>query len=211
MCGIELANAFIELTDPTEQRARFEADRVRRHALYGPDWAMDEDFLAALTHGMPPAGEIAMGFDRLAMIAAGATGSGRCCGCRQRIERRSPFPLRAARRVRVSFGQHLLGSRSERDHTRRKEDTRRATEIVMLLNGALTERVIGLAIEVHRRLGPGLLKSAYKACLCFELQKAEITFERQVGIPIIYQEVRLHAGFRADIVIAQTLIVELKW
>ncbi|MDE2004956.1 MAG: EF-P lysine aminoacylase GenX [Rhodospirillales bacterium] len=71
LCGIELANAFEELTDPAEQRARFVADRARRHALSGPDWPMDEDFLAALAL-MPPASGIAMGFDRLAMIAAGA-------------------------------------------------------------------------------------------------------------------------------------------
>ena len=71
-CGMELANAFVELTDATEQRARFVADRARRHALYGgPDWAMDEDFLAALAHGLPPCAGIAMGFDRLAMLAAG--------------------------------------------------------------------------------------------------------------------------------------------
>jgi len=71
-CGIELANAFVELTDAAEQRARFVADRARRHALHGPDWELDEDFLAALAHGMPGAGGVALGFDRLAMIAAGA-------------------------------------------------------------------------------------------------------------------------------------------
>ena len=70
--GIELANAFVELTDAREQRERFEDDRTRRHALYGTDWTMDEDFLAALTHGMPPSAGIAIGFDRLAMLAAGA-------------------------------------------------------------------------------------------------------------------------------------------
>lgn len=70
--GIELANAFVELTDATEQRTRFNEDRARRHALYGEDWPLDEDFLAALTHGMPPAAGIALGFDRLAMLAAGA-------------------------------------------------------------------------------------------------------------------------------------------
>ena len=64
--------AFHELTDPAEQRARFTADRARRHALTGPDWAMDEDFLAALTFGMPPTSGIALGFDRLAMLASGA-------------------------------------------------------------------------------------------------------------------------------------------
>ena len=72
VCGIELANAFAELTDAAEQRGRFLADRARRHALTGPDWPMDEDFLAALAFGMPPAAGIALGFDRLAMIASGA-------------------------------------------------------------------------------------------------------------------------------------------
>jgi lysyl-tRNA synthetase class 2 len=73
VCGIELANAFVELTDAAEQRARFEADRARRHAISGPDWPLDEDFLDALAFGMPPAAGIALGFDRLAMIASGAS------------------------------------------------------------------------------------------------------------------------------------------
>jgi lysyl-tRNA synthetase class 2 len=72
LCGIELANAFEELTDAQEQRVRFESDRERRHALYGREWELDEDFLAALTFGMPRSSGIALGFDRLAMIAAGA-------------------------------------------------------------------------------------------------------------------------------------------
>jgi lysyl-tRNA synthetase class 2 len=73
-CGLELANAFEELTDADEQRARFAHDRARRHAIYGgPDWDMDEDFLAALAHGMPPCAGIALGFDRLAMLATGAS------------------------------------------------------------------------------------------------------------------------------------------
>jgi lysyl-tRNA synthetase class 2 len=70
---MELANAFIELTDAAEQRARFAADRKRRVALYGGEgWPLDEDFLTALEQGMPPAGGVAMGFDRLAMLASGA-------------------------------------------------------------------------------------------------------------------------------------------
>jgi lysyl-tRNA synthetase class 2 len=72
VCGIELANAFVELTDAAEQRARFEADRAQRHAASGADWPLDEDFLSALAFGMPPAAGIALGFDRLAMIASGA-------------------------------------------------------------------------------------------------------------------------------------------
>ena len=71
-CGIELANAFEELTDADEQQARFLADRARRAELGGADWPLDTDFLAALRHGMPPASGAALGFDRLAMLAAGA-------------------------------------------------------------------------------------------------------------------------------------------
>lgn len=72
VCGMELANAFIELTDAAEQRARFDTDRARRLSLYPEqDWPVDEDFLAALEHGMPSSGGVALGFDRLAMIAAG--------------------------------------------------------------------------------------------------------------------------------------------
>ena len=71
VCGIELANAFVELTDAAEQRARFLADRARRHVLYGLDWEMDEEFLAAVA-ALPACSGIALGFDRLAMLATGA-------------------------------------------------------------------------------------------------------------------------------------------
>ncbi len=71
VCGMELANAFEELTDADEQRARFVADRARRHAAGGADWPMDEALLEAL-RTMPAASGIALGFDRLAMIAGGA-------------------------------------------------------------------------------------------------------------------------------------------
>src|SRR5581483_3998497 len=72
VCGLELANAFSELTDAAEQRARFAADQARKLALYGRTYPVDEDFLAALDHGMPPSAGIALGFDRLVMLAAGA-------------------------------------------------------------------------------------------------------------------------------------------
>jgi len=72
VCGQELANAFEELTDAAEQRARFQADRARRLALYGPDWPLDADFLSAIEM-LPPCAGIALGFDRLAMMASNAT------------------------------------------------------------------------------------------------------------------------------------------
>jgi lysyl-tRNA synthetase class 2 len=72
VCGLELANAFGELTDPAEQRARFKADRRKKQAVYGETYPIDEDFLAALQHGLPDCAGIALGFDRLVMLAAGA-------------------------------------------------------------------------------------------------------------------------------------------
>ncbi len=70
-CGVELANAFGELTDPVEQRARFAADMAEKQRLYGESYPLDEDFLAALAH-MPAASGAALGFDRLVMLATGA-------------------------------------------------------------------------------------------------------------------------------------------
>ncbi len=80
----------------------------------------------------------------------------------------------------------------------------------MLMAGELTERVIGLAIAVHRGTGPGLLESVYEACLCHELEQAGLGFERQVGIAVAYKGVRLDEGFRADILVERQLIVEVK-
>lgn len=71
-CGLELANAFGELTDAAEQRRRFEADIAAKAAIYGEHYPVDEDFIAALAFGMPPAAGIALGFDRLVMLCAGA-------------------------------------------------------------------------------------------------------------------------------------------
>ena len=72
ICGLELANAFGELTDAAEQRARFLADQARKRQLYGRTYPIDEDFLSALEHGLPDCAGIALGFDRLVMLATGA-------------------------------------------------------------------------------------------------------------------------------------------
>jgi lysyl-tRNA synthetase class 2 len=70
-CGVELANGFGELTDPVQQRARFESAMAKKEKVYGQRYPLDEDFLAALAH-MPPASGVALGFDRLVMLATGA-------------------------------------------------------------------------------------------------------------------------------------------
>ena len=74
----------------------------------------------------------------------------------------------------------------------------------------LTEVSIGAAMEVHRALGPGLLESTYEMCLCRELSLREIPFERQVPIPVEYQGVKLDCGYRADIIIDGTILLEIK-
>ena len=74
----------------------------------------------------------------------------------------------------------------------------------------LTEVVIGCAIEVHRTLGPGLLESAYEICLCRELSLHGIAFQRQVAIPMEYKGVILDCRYRADLVVAFKILVEIK-
>jgi GxxExxY protein len=77
-------------------------------------------------------------------------------------------------------------------------------------NDGLSQQVIGLAIEVHRHLGPGLLESAYEECLCLELKEAGLPFRRQVPLPIIYKSIKLDCGYRLDLVVMDRLMLELK-
>ena len=74
----------------------------------------------------------------------------------------------------------------------------------------LTEKVIGLAIKVHRKLGPGFLESAYQAALTYELQKAGIQFEKEKELPVYYEDIMLDVGFRCDFIIDGRLIIECK-
>jgi len=80
----------------------------------------------------------------------------------------------------------------------------------MLKHEQMTGEVIGAAIEVHRELGPGLLESAYEECLCHELLLRSLSVQRQVPLPVIYKDVRLECGYRLDIVVAETIVLELK-
>jgi GxxExxY protein len=81
---------------------------------------------------------------------------------------------------------------------------------VLIRPTVLVETVIGCAIEVHRALGPGLLESAYEACLAHELTLRDIPYRQQVSVPILFKGARMDCGYRVDFVIDDEIIVELK-
>ena len=74
----------------------------------------------------------------------------------------------------------------------------------------LSNQIIGCAIEVHKNLGPGLLESTYEQCLAYELKRANISFKRQHPLPVEYKGVKLDCGYRIDMLINNSVIVELK-
>jgi GxxExxY protein len=74
----------------------------------------------------------------------------------------------------------------------------------------ITRRVIGAAIEVHKPLGPGLLESAYQACLAFELRERGFQVEEQKPLPVVYKHVKLDCGYRMDLLVENAIVVEIK-
>lgn len=79
-----------------------------------------------------------------------------------------------------------------------------------MIRADITSQIIGAAIRVHRKLGPGLLESAYEACLAYELEKLGFQVQRQKAVPLVYGMVRLECGFRADLVVDGRVVVEIK-
>ena len=96
-----------------------------------------------------------------------------------------------------------LTQRSQRARDRREGSDAGA-------EAGLTGQIIQLAIKVHRRLGPGLLELVYEACLCWELEQAKLAHERQVPLVVRYEDVRLACGYRADVIVARDVILEIK-
>ena len=74
----------------------------------------------------------------------------------------------------------------------------------------LSSRIIGAAIEVHKTLGPGLLESSYEECLCHELVLKGLKYDRQVNLPVHYKDKKLDCGYRVDVIVERSLILELK-
>ncbi len=75
---------------------------------------------------------------------------------------------------------------------------------------ALTELIIGAAIEVHKALGPGLLESAYRDCMCQEIRLRSKPFERELVLPVKYKGITLDSGYRVDLLVAKLVVVEIK-
>ena len=74
----------------------------------------------------------------------------------------------------------------------------------------ISEKIIGAAIQVHRTLGPGLLESTYEACLKYELEKRGLKILSQVGLPVIYDGIKIDLGYRVDLLVEDAVIIELK-
>ena len=74
----------------------------------------------------------------------------------------------------------------------------------------ITRKIIGCSIEVHRNLGPGLLESAYEECLAFELSNTGLNIKRQQPVPVVYKDIKLECGYRIDILVEDTVVIELK-
>jgi GxxExxY protein len=79
-----------------------------------------------------------------------------------------------------------------------------------MTNNDITHEIIGAAMEVHKRLGPGLLESAYEECLIHELHIRNLNVERQKGLPVVYKEVKQDCGYRLDLLVEGRVILELK-
>ena len=74
----------------------------------------------------------------------------------------------------------------------------------------ITQKIIGCAIEGHSNPGPGLLESAYEECLLYEIRNAGLSAERQVAVPVVYKDIKLDYGYRIDILVENSVVIELK-
>jgi GxxExxY protein len=110
-------------------------------------------------------------------------------------------------RAQRVFFLFLFGERPKRNKP--KPCRQKQKEQTMDIN-QLSSRIIGAAIEVHKALGPGLLESAYEKCLCHELKLRGLSFENQKPLPLVFKGEKLDCGYQLDIVVENTIILELK-
>lgn len=81
---------------------------------------------------------------------------------------------------------------------------------ISLYEQELSHKIIGLAMKVHTKLGPGLLESSYKECLCYELRKAGLKVDKEKSMPLVYEEVVLECGYRIDLLVENKIVIEIK-
>ena len=74
----------------------------------------------------------------------------------------------------------------------------------------ISNKIIGFAIDVHKSLGPGLLESAYKECLCYKLMQSGLKVEKEKPMPLVFEEVKLDCGYRIDLLVENKVVIELK-
>ena len=79
-----------------------------------------------------------------------------------------------------------------------------------MIENELSNKVIGLAIEVHKALGPGLLESAYKECLFYKIRQEGLIVEKEKAMPLVFEDVRLECGYRMDLLVENKLVIEIK-
>jgi len=79
-----------------------------------------------------------------------------------------------------------------------------------MIENEISNKIIGLAIEIHKKLGPGLLESAYKECLFYKINKSGLFVEKEKAMPLIFEEVKLDCGYRVDLLVENKLIIEIK-
>jgi GxxExxY protein len=104
----------------------------------------------------------------------------------------------------------MRANSKEKTEYAEEAEERSLTRLTMSVENALTDRIIGAAIEVHRHLGPGLLESAYEECLCHELNLSGLHFQRQVHLPVNYKGLKLDCAYKMDLVVEDAIIVEIK-
>ena len=104
----------------------------------------------------------------------------------------------------------MIDNKLHRGTQRRHRDPQSQIIINNMEINSITNLIIGCAIEVHKHLGPGLLESAYEECMAFELEKAGLSFVRQKATPVVYKNIKLNCGYRIDLLVENSVIIELK-
>ncbi len=96
------------------------------------------------------------------------------------------------------------------NHKAHKEGTKHTEDLKNMTENEIAHKIIGLAIEVHKALGPGLLESAYKECLFYKIKQAGYFVEKEKAMPLVFEGVKLDCGYRIDLLVENKLVIELK-